>query len=406
MARKTYSTPGKVFYNETYLQTMVNYLAMNDTDVTQKSAQLDNPNAGPEIYCLGDWTIRGIRALQYDIAKFSFPENQEIKIDGYNVTSMDSAGGWLLLRLINSLKNEGKTVSYSGFRQDHQELLQLLASREDEVNAPAPPVEAKGTLYIIGEETYKKYTNATSFLGFVGELASTFANTLLNPKRIQWRSILNAVDQVGYRSLPIIALLMFLIGIVLAYQIGIQLKTYGANIFIVGLTGIAILREFSPLIVAIIIAGRSGSAFTAQIGTMIVNSEVDALRAMGLSPINRLVIPKFIGAIIAIPLLIVWGDIFGVLGSMVMAKTSLGINYYDYYLRFQQDVELRHFFVGLSKAPFFAMIIATVGCFQGFQVSFSAASVGQRTTQSVVQSIFLIIITDALFSVMFSWVGV
>lgn len=379
---------------------------MSDTDVNQQHAQIDNPDSGPEIYCLGAWNMAGITHFERELESIKAPQSKNIQIDGYNITAMDSSGAWVLLHLIQQLKNQGKTISYSGFRQDHQDLLELIASEEDKITQPEKLPKRKGTLFVIGEQAIKKCLIASSFLNFVGELMMTFLWSVRKHRRIQWRSILNCIDEVGYRSLPIIALLMFLIGVVLSYQIGIQLKAYGANIFIVGLTGMAVLREFAPLIVAIIIAGRSGSAFTAQIGTMIVNEEVDALQAMGLSPLNRLVIPKLIGTIIALPLLVIWGDIFGVLGSMVMAKTSLNINYYDFIIRFQQDVPIRHFYVGMVKAPFFAMIIAVVGCFQGFQVSQSAASVGHRTTQSVVQSIFLIIIIDALFSVLFSWIGI
>ncbi len=379
---------------------------MSDTDANQQPAQIDNPNSGPDIYCLGEWNIAGICTFERQHDTPSLPQTDLINIDGYSISDMDSAGAWVLLRFINKLKNQNKTITYSGFRQDHQDLLDLVASEEEKITQPEAPPPNHGSFFIIGRETVDKCLHAGAFLSFVGELMMTFISSLFRPKTIQWRSILNCIDEIGYRSLPIIALLMFLIGVVLSYQIGVQLKTYGANIFIVGLTGMAILREFSPLIVAIIIAGRSGSAFTAQIGTMIVNEEVDALSAMGLSPLNRLVIPKFIGAIVALPLLVIWGDIFGIMGSMAMAKTSLNISYYDFMIRLQTDVPIRHFYVGLLKAPFFAMIIATVGCFQGFRVTQSAASVGYHTTQSVVQSIFLIIIIDAMFSILFSVIGI
>jgi phospholipid/cholesterol/gamma-HCH transport system permease protein len=211
------------------------------------------------------------------------------------------------------------------------------------------------------------------------------------------------VEVVGYQALPIIALLSFLIGVVLTYQMGLQLKTYGANIYIVNLTSLAILREFGPLITSIIVAGRTSSAFAAQLGMMKINEEFDAIQTMGLSTINRLVLPKLIGTVIAVPLLTIWANVFGVIGAMIMSKNMLSISYFDFLNRLQEVTELSTFWMGMSKAPVFALIIATVGCFQGFQVAGTAASVGQRTMISVVQAIFLIIIVDAMFSVLFSW---
>jgi len=164
----------------------------------------------------------------------------------------------------------------------------------------------------------------------------------------------------------------------------------------------AVLREFGPLMTAIIIAGRTSSAITAQIGTMILNEEVDALRTMGLSPMSRLVVPKVLGLLIVMPLLTFWADVFGVIGAMVMSKNMLNINYGDFLNRFQHVVAIKHYYIGLSKAPFFAMIIAAVGCFQGFRVAPNADSLGKQTTISVVQAIFLIIIADALFSILYS----
>jgi len=189
---------------------------------------------------------------------------------------------------------------------------------------------------------------------------------------------------------------------VLAYQLGIQLQNYGANSFIVNLIGQAIFREFGPLITAIIGAGRTSAALTAQLGTMKINQEIDALKTMGFSPFDILVIPRVIAALIAFPLLIVWADIFGVLGGMIMTKAFFGTQYGDFLNRFQDVVDLTTLFVGLSKAPVFALIIAMVGCFQGLNVTLNADSVGIQTTKSVVQAIFLVIIADAIYSIIYS----
>jgi phospholipid/cholesterol/gamma-HCH transport system permease protein len=242
------------------------------------------------------------------------------------------------------------------------------------------------------------------FHSFIG-LALFTVKQWFQPKNIQWNSIFKIVEETGCKALPIIGLLSFLIGIVLAYQMGLQLKDYGANAYIVDFSGLAILREFGPLITAIIVAGRTGSAFTAQIGIMKINEEIDALKTFGLSPVERLVLPRIFGLLIAIPLLTVWADAFGIMGCMVMANGMLDLGYADFLARFQQVIELKTYALGLIKTPVFAVLIAQVGCFQGFQVGYSADSVGSQTTRSVVQSIFLIIITDAFFSVLYSWQG-
>jgi phospholipid/cholesterol/gamma-HCH transport system permease protein len=195
-------------------------------------------------------------------------------------------------------------------------------------------------------------------------------------------------------------------GIVIAYQGATQFRRYGANIFVVDLVGLAMLRELSPLLTAIIVAGRSGSAYAAQIGTMKVTEEIDALRTVGIAPIELLVLPKLLALVIAMPLLTVYADMLGVAGGMVMAKSELGVTYLDFVDRLQHALRLSDFLVGIGKAPVFAAIIAAVGCFQGFQVAGDAESVGRRTTISVVQSIFLVIVADSLFSVVFNFLGI
>ena len=214
--------------------------------------------------------------------------------------------------------------------------------------------------------------------------------------------IISNISEAGLHALPILALLSFLIGIVLAYQMGLQLETYGANIFIAYLSGMAIFREFGPLITAIIVAGRTSSAFTAQIGSMKINEEIDALETMGLSPTEFLVVPKVIGLTLVFPLLIFWSNIFGILGAMLMSKAMLHIGYHDFLMRLKESVGLKQMLLGLYKAPAFSILIALVGCFQGFRVGNSAASVGHQTTKSVVQSLFLIIIADAIYSIIYS----
>ena len=245
-----------------------------------------------------------------------------------------------------------------------------------------------------------------ALVAFIGETTVAFLRQMANPRRIRWRTMTKIIEQTGVNALAIVGLLSFLLGIVIAYQGGIQLKTYGANIFIVELVCLIMLRELAPLIAAIIIAGRTGSAYTAEIGTMRVTEEIDALETIGIGTFDQLVLPKVLGLMITLPLLTVFADVMGILGGMVMASNVLDVSFTDFALRIPQAVGVESFVVGVIKAPVFAMIISMVGCFQGFQVSGGADSVGRQTTISVVQSIFLVIIADAAFSILFSWLGI
>jgi phospholipid/cholesterol/gamma-HCH transport system permease protein len=214
------------------------------------------------------------------------------------------------------------------------------------------------------------------------------------------------IYQSGFKALPIVGLLSFLIGVVIAYQGAVQLKLYGANIYIADMIGYAMLRELAPLLAAILVCGRTGSAYAAQIGTMKVREEVAALETIGIPPMDLLVLPKLIALIIVMPLISVYADILSVFGGMVMSYVELGLSFEAFLARLEEAVTYSTFMIGIGKTPVFAAIIAIVGCYQGFKVAGSAESVGQHTTISVVQSIFLVIVTDALFSIVFSLMGI
>ena len=243
-------------------------------------------------------------------------------------------------------------------------------------------------------------------LAFTGESAIVLLRSLAQPRRIRWRPILHNLQTAGFEALPIVGLLSFLMGIVIAYQGADQLQRFGANIFIADLVGLSMLRELAPLLTAIIVAGRSGSAYAAQIGTMKVTEEIDALRTIGIGTHELLVLPKMLALIIALPLLTVYCDVTGVLGGMLMARSKLDVSFDVFLNRLGDAISLSSFLTGIGKAPVFAAIIALVGCFQGLQVGGSADSVGRQTTVSVVQAIFLVIVADALFSVVFNWLKI
>jgi phospholipid/cholesterol/gamma-HCH transport system permease protein len=243
-------------------------------------------------------------------------------------------------------------------------------------------------------------------IAFVGEVGSAWVRQLRHPRRIRWRAVADELAAAGHRALAIVGLLAFLLGIVIAYQGGVQLQQYGASLFVADLVGLSMVRELAPMITAIIVAGRTGSAYTAQIGTMQVTEEVDALRSLGIPPIDLLVLPKLMALIIALPLLTVFADIMGVIGGMVMSSVQLNIAFATFVERLSVAVAVDSFLVGVGKAPVFAAVIAIIGCYQGFRVVGSAESVGRRTTTSVVHAILAVIVIDAAFSVAFSHLGI
>jgi phospholipid/cholesterol/gamma-HCH transport system permease protein len=292
----------------------------------------------------------------------------------------------------------------NGLRPEFVTLLHLIASRP--VATAIVHASKPGILTRIGRYSWRSMTGVSDMLAFVGECALVLLRSLIQPHRIRWRAILHNLQTAGFEALPIVGLLSFLMGVVIAYQGADQLQHFGANIFIVDLVGLSMLRELAPLLTAIIVAGRSGSAYAAQIGTMKVTEEIDALRTIGVGPTELLVLPKILALAIALPLLTLFADVTGVFGGMLMARSKLDVGFDVFLDRFGDAVSLSSFMSGIGKAPVFAGIIALVGCYQGFQVSGSADSVGRQTTVSVVQSIFLVILADALFSVVFNWLNI
>lgn len=278
---------------------------------------------------------------------------------------------------------------------------QRLAQAMQGQPAPArPPV--RGLLQRTGRQAVDGAVQVGAFIAFVGELSVAAAGVLRRPRAWHGRTLWREVQVGGFDALPIAGITAFLLGVVVAYQGADQLRHYGANVFVVELVGYAMLREFAPLITAIIIAGRSGSAHAAQIGTMVVGEEIDALRTLGIDPLQRLVLPKLLAMAIALPLLTVFADLCGVFGGMVMAKSQLEIGFGEFAERFGRVMQGSALLIGLGKALVFAVIIVLVGCFQGLRTAGGADSVGRQTTASVVQSIFLVIVADAVFSVAFN----
>ena len=356
--------------------------------------------------CLGSWSTLHIKPVIEQLQTSSpVPKSQNLIIDGKGLMHLDSAGALVLIKHMDALKKQQNQIKMVDFTQQQLDLLDLITKKRVNVVFKVQKSKHPKIFYEIGKETVHKMFQALGLFNLIGDMTFKMLKIVRFRSRIQWVSIFSNMASTGLYALPILAMLSFLIGIVLAYQMGLQLETYGATIFISYLSGMAIFREFGPLITAIIVAGRTGSAFTAQIGSMKINEELDALTTMGLSPTELLVIPKVIGLSLMFPLLIFWSDFFAILGSMVMSKYKLNVGFQDFLSHLQDSVGFKQMMLGLYKAPTFAILIALVGCFQGFQVGYSADSVGAQTTRSVVQGLSLIIVADAIYSVIYSWQG-
>ncbi len=357
------------------------------------------------LICRGSWTLGNVGALRRQVALLDLGQRDALTWDMEAISALDTAGACLIRRTQRDLQARGVELASQGLRPEHAALLRMVddlpGAEAAAFRAPPPAL-----LERLGRAVWERWLEAVRFLAFIGETGMVQGASLLKPRRVRWTSLAHNVILVGFNALPIVGLLSFLVGVVIAYQSAVQLRQYGANVYLADLVGLSMLRELAGLLTAIIVAGRSGSAFTAQIGTMQVTEEVDALRTLGISPVELLVVPKVWALVFALPLLTVCADVMGVAGGMLMGSVVLGVSFATFLGRLQYAVSLTDFLVGVGKAPVFAVIIALVGCFQGFQVRGGAESVGRQTTVSVVQGIFLVIVADAAFSVAFSWFGI
>ncbi len=371
--------------------------------IAPDSAAIAQPS-GRELIVSGRWTAYGLGGLPSQLEALHIPAGMQAIADGSRVVDLDAAGAWVLQRFLNRLRGEGSNVTLRGLSQPHARLMKVIDRQLAEQAAlPHRAADPPATvLEGIGRSTVTVVTQALDLLTFVGETGAALVRCIAHPTRLRWRPVLFNIRTAGFDALPIVGLLSFLLGVVVAYQGADQLRQYGANIFIADLVGVSMLREFAPLITAIIVAGRSGSAYAAQIGTMAVTEEIDAMRTLDIVPQELLVLPKVIALVIALPLLTVFADVMGVLGGMIMARQQLDVGFVEFLDRLVKAVVTSTLLTGIGKAPVFAFIIAVIGCYQGFRTRGGADSVGRQTTRSVVQSIFLVIVADALFSIVFS----
>jgi phospholipid/cholesterol/gamma-HCH transport system permease protein len=375
---------------------------------------LERDDASGEWRARGRWSVLALDGFAQQLAAMAgpgaAPADAPLVVDGSAVEALDTVGALLLARWAAAAP--GREIRWQGWTDPQRALLERMAT-EGPAAATARATAATATataaapaheraLAHFGRASVDFAAEALDLLSFLGETATVFLREALHPARFRWRAVLHHVGITGVAAIPIVGLLGLLMGVVVAYQGAGQLARYGANIFVVDLVSLSMLREFAPLVTAIIVAGRSGSAFAAQLGTMSVTEEIDALRALGLSPIAVLVLPRLLALVIVLPLLTAFSDAMGLLGGMIMASVRLHVTFTSFLERLPHAVSATTLLLGVGKAPVFAGIVAVVGCYQGLRTKGGADSVGTQTTRAVVQSIFLVISADAVFSVAFS----
>ncbi len=355
----------------------------------------------------GKWSLLSAKDLQEEIRTLPLPRQKTIRVRWNHITGADVTGSWVLHSLLQHLSHRGNHLVLPLDQGPMYQLLQLVDTYASKEKSPqtSPHYSLTDMLFHLGKRfvTYKEnISKATNFLGFV---IHNLIQTFRRAQPFSWTSLAYHLEQVGLRAMPIVGLLGVLIGVVLVYQSVDQLRRFGAEVFTVDLLGISVTREIGVLITSILVAGRSGSAFAAQIGLMRLNQEIDALDVMGLRPVATLVIPRVLALIISLPLLTLFANFVALGGGAAMCGIILDMPFSAFMHQLNLSLDIKHLWVGLIKAPFFALAIGLIGCFEGFQVQRGAEDLGRHTTKAVVESIFLVICLDALFSVFFSKIG-
>ncbi|MGE8497178.1 MAG: MlaE family lipid ABC transporter permease subunit [Pseudomonas sp.] len=372
------------------------------------SLESSRTDATTDLRVGGDWTLAHYAHLREQILSLQGSAAAS-QLDFSELNALDTAGASLLAELVGPERLSALIETDTSLPSERRALLHAVAQailRTESCNHPQPVATWREVLGHIGEAVAEFWQQSVALLGFIGmTLAAMFA-ILLRPGRWRMTSLFAHLEQSGLNAVPIVALLTFLVGAVVAFLGATILAGFGATIYTVNLVAFSFLREFGVLLTAILMAGRTASAFTAQIGSMKANEEIDAIRTLGLNPLELLVLPRVFALLIALPVLTFIAMLSGILGGGVVCAVALDIPPAMYLSLLQENIELQHFLVGICKAPIFAFLIAVIGCLEGFKVSGSAQSVGEHTTSSVVQSIFVVIVLDAvaaLFLMEMAW---
>jgi phospholipid/cholesterol/gamma-HCH transport system permease protein len=369
---------------------------------------LDGTSTGDRLRLAGSgaWIAQNARSLeaQIDGAARRYGAAKHVDIDMGGVERLDTFGAWLLERLTRAFAARGADTKVSGLKEDYRALI-------DELHAVKPEEATRrrggvlDALAAIGRSIVSVGGSFGDFANMLGALAVAFLRVVAKPRRFRFTSMVHQLDNVGWRAVPIILLITFLIGCIISQQGIFHFRKFGADIYVVDMVGILVLREIGVLIVCIMVAGRSGSAYTAELGTMKMREEIDALRTMGFDPIEVLILPRIIALIIGVPILTFLGSMAALYGGGLVAWLYGGIMPEIFLQRLKEAISLQTFEVGIIKAPFMALVIGVVACVEGMNVKGSAESLGLQTTASVVESIFLVIVLDGFFAIFFASIG-
>ena len=379
------------------------------SSTTAGNAHLDASTQPPQLRVTGDWTLAHYSALKKLSASLDGQYDASTRVDLNGLGALDTAGASLLVELLGPerIERSAEQTDCSLPAADRALLKTVYRSLNDFCVPVKEPQQNAGIQLLarIGRAVDTVWQDAMTLLGFIGLILETFARGVFRPKRWRLTPTVAHIEQTGLDAAPIVALLTFLVGAVVAFLGATVLESFGASIFTVDLVAFSFLREFGVLLTAILMAGRTASAFTAQIGSMKANEEIDAIRTMGLDPMELLVLPRVLALLVALPMLTFLAMISGIVGGGVVCAVALDISPAMFLSLLQSDIGVQHLLVGLVKAPFFAFLIAAIGCLEGFKVSGSAESVGAHTTSAVVQSIFVVIVLDAVAALFFMEMG-
>ena len=365
--------------------------------------RLDASSSAASLHVCGEWTLRHYAQLERQLRTLQLPLSATQTVDLSQLQALDTAGAGLLVRLLGCQRARELLSQPQNLPPARLALLETVISALEQDQPESPDKHhwlPSDLLAGIGADMLHFGRQMLGLLGFVGLILETLARGLLHPSRWRLTSLVAQMQSTGLNAVPIVALLTFLVGCVVAFLGATVLERFGASIYTVALVALAFLREFGVLLTAILLAGRTASAFTAQIGSMKANEEIDAIRTLGLNPIELLVLPRVLALLITLPLLTFIAMLCGIFGGAVVCLLTLDISP-ALFISILHEIPAQHFWVGISKAPVYAFLIAAIGCQEGFRVSGSAASVGEHTTSSVVQSIFVVIVLDALFALFF-----
>ena len=366
---------------------------------------------GLQLGLTGEWGAQQFTAIAAELAALDLTASRRVLIDTQELAALDLSAAWALREFVHRARAAGAEVSFHGSAPDQLRLLdETLKEAGGAPGTPAAPAEptAPGlaaaesrALSLVGRLTVRAGDDLLEWLAFFGRACVTLLASLGSGRRLRPISITRHVYDTGITAMPIVALIAFLISVIIAYLSAQQLRGFGVDIYVVDLVTIGVLRELGVLLTSIIVAGRSGSAYAAELGSMKLNEEVDALIATGVDPFEVLVVPRVLGLVIALPLLTIVADLVGLTGGAVLCRYLLDMPLTQYVNRVNEAISPTTFWVGLIKAPVFALLIALAGCYHGMQVRDSARELGRLVTVAVVQAIFLVILADALFAIFF-----